>query len=131
MINLQTNLEMNVIIDRPSIKPISSSKSRLIGIMTSNSHLFRSVYFHKEERFASSKKDSDKLIGTTKTYLARSNSCDSDINLVKFAKIKYQQEIILKKLFWFSNADNQMISANGIKRFKSQYSDYFIRFVFF
>ena len=125
MVNLQTNIEINTI-QKPLNKP-ETPKSRLIGLMTTNSQLFRSVYFHKEEHFSTNKADQDKLMGTTKNYLTRSNSCDSDMNLVKFAKIKYQQEIILKTLFWFSNADNKMICNNGNKSFNSQYSDYFIR----
>jgi len=35
---------------------------------------------------------------------------DDNANLVKFAKIKYQQEIIIKTMFLFANTKDKLIS---------------------
>jgi len=77
----------------------------------------KSVYFNRDELFFFGRDEtenfetSSKLMGTIRTKgLVHSKSLDDELNLVMFAKIKYQQETIIKSLFPFTNSGNKLVT---------------------
>lgn len=143
VIYLQANIDHNIEETTP-IKPIDTKqRNKLTGLISQNNHLFRSVYFNRDELSIFNKDETDnfehnsKLMGTT-TFRAKntmshslsfSQTQDDSTNLVKFAKIKYQQEIIVKTLFLFANANDKLISdCAGTKNStnKNEFSAYIL-----
>jgi hypothetical protein len=117
--NIDHNVEETSATKLMEVKP----KNKLTGLISQNNHLFRSVYFNRDELSIFNKDETDdfenrsKLMGTTtvraKKTLSHSLSFqknDDNANLVKFAKIKYQQEIIIKTMFLFANTKDKLIS---------------------
>lgn len=143
VIHLQANIDHNIEATTP-IKPIDTKpRNKLTGLISQNNHLFRSVYFNRDELSIFNKDETDdfehnsKLMGTTTVRtkntmshsLSFSQTQDDNTNLVKFAKIKYQQEIIVKTLFLFANTNDKLISdCTGTKNSanKNELSAYYI-----
>jgi len=123
--NLQTNIDRDIDETNYSEQPQQEQTT------AATIRKLKSVYFSRDELFFFGRDEtedfetSSKLMGTVRTKgLVHSKSSDGEMNLVRFAKIKYQQEIIVKSLFLFTNSGNEFISQ--VSAGEGEFSGYFL-----